>query len=129
MSLQTPREYLVSLGLAKDGRGKFSKEAHEALEKAKASGIVFAEKVAATPKPKKVSLEKPARPEADLAKPVPKGPQPIVRKETVLYVTSPEGYSVGYDMCYRPGCFQTVQRCACANGPLAPSGATVVSKV
>lgn len=39
--LQTPREYLFSLGLAKMGRGKFSAAAHDALAKAVADGMQF----------------------------------------------------------------------------------------
>ncbi|QIQ63073.1 Lsr2-like DNA bridging protein [Streptomyces phage Moab] len=37
----TEREYLISLGLAKAGRGRYSKDAREALDKAKAEGVVF----------------------------------------------------------------------------------------
>lgn len=39
----TAREYLVDLGLAKPGRGKFSKVAHQALEKAIAEGKKFSD--------------------------------------------------------------------------------------
>ena len=38
---ETQREYLVEKGLAKAGRGKFSKVAHEALAEATAKGITF----------------------------------------------------------------------------------------
>lgn len=41
--MSTKREYLVSLGLAKPGRGKFSKAALEALSRAMAEGMVFDE--------------------------------------------------------------------------------------
>jgi hypothetical protein len=41
MHMQTEREYLVGLGLAKEGRGKFSNVAKEALTKAKAEGMTF----------------------------------------------------------------------------------------
>lgn len=41
--MQTPREYLVSLGLAKPGKGRFSKEAVAALAAARAKGIQFKE--------------------------------------------------------------------------------------
>ncbi|URQ04800.1 Lsr2-like DNA bridging protein [Streptomyces phage Emma1919] len=37
----TEREYLISLGLAKAGRGRYSKEARDALNKAKADGMTF----------------------------------------------------------------------------------------
>lgn len=44
MSTQTKRDYLVSLGLAKaDARGRFSKEAQAALDKAVSEGMVFAD--------------------------------------------------------------------------------------
>ena len=41
---ETEREYLVSLGLAKPGRGRFSTEAKAALQKAKESGVTFGKK-------------------------------------------------------------------------------------
>ena len=37
----TEREYLISLKLAKPGRGRYSKDARTALDKAKADGMVF----------------------------------------------------------------------------------------
>lgn len=43
--MATKREYLAGLGLAKPGRGRFSKEAVAALEAAVASGVVFDEPV------------------------------------------------------------------------------------
>lgn len=46
--MATKREYLVGLGLAKAGRGRFSKEALEALAEAEASGTVFDEPVKVT---------------------------------------------------------------------------------
>lgn len=45
--MPTKREYLIGLGLAKPGRGRFSKEATEALAAAVAAGTVFDEPVAA----------------------------------------------------------------------------------
>lgn len=41
--MQTKRDYLVGLGLAKPGRGKFSNAAKEALAKAEASGMKFSD--------------------------------------------------------------------------------------
>lgn len=38
---QDKRDYLISLGLAKEGRGKFSNAAHEALRAAEADGMIF----------------------------------------------------------------------------------------
>lgn len=40
------RTYLVNLGLAKPGRGKFSNDAKKALSEAEAKGVVFIDKVA-----------------------------------------------------------------------------------
>lgn len=54
--MTTPREYLVSLGLAKPGRGRFSREAIAALDKARAEGTVFDE--AAPAKPVTVHVKK-----------------------------------------------------------------------
>ena len=39
--MQTERDYLVSLGLAKPGRGRFSNEAKQALAKARSEGMTF----------------------------------------------------------------------------------------
>lgn len=41
--MQTKREYLVGLGLAKPGRGKFSNSAKAALAEAEAKGVKFAD--------------------------------------------------------------------------------------
>ena len=41
--MQTRREYAISLGLAKDGRGRMSKEAHSAINKALAEGMRFSD--------------------------------------------------------------------------------------
>lgn len=47
--MSSRRDYLISLGLAKAGRGKFSNEAKAALEKAIAGGMTFSDN-APTPK-------------------------------------------------------------------------------
>lgn len=49
--MQTKREWLVSQGLAKPGRGKFSNAAKEALAKAEASGVKFSDVVTKVPAP------------------------------------------------------------------------------
>lgn len=43
MSAMTRRAYAVSLGLAKDARGRMSKAAYDAIAKAEAGGMVFAD--------------------------------------------------------------------------------------
>lgn len=55
----TRREFLVSKGLAKEGRGKFSTAAKDALAAAIAAGTVFDDMVE-TPKPVKEKSDKPA---------------------------------------------------------------------
>jgi hypothetical protein len=42
-TMQTRREYLVGLGLAKEGRGKLSTAAHAAIAKAVAEGMQFSD--------------------------------------------------------------------------------------
>lgn len=59
----TKRDWLVSQGLAKAGRGKFSKAAHEALAKAEASGVVFAEPEVKVPSSKPKVVKEPKAPE------------------------------------------------------------------
>ncbi len=46
--MQTKRDWLVSKGLAKPGRGKFSNAAKEALAKAEAEGVKFSDAVVPT---------------------------------------------------------------------------------
>lgn len=46
--MQSKREYLVSKGLAKPGRGKFSNAAKEAIAKAEADGMKFSDGTGAT---------------------------------------------------------------------------------
>jgi hypothetical protein len=63
--MATEREYLISLGLAKEGRGRFSAEAKAARDKAIAAGMVFDKtageiaKEARNNKPKKVRVSNP----------------------------------------------------------------------
>lgn len=72
--MATQREYLVGLGLAKPGRGKFSKEAHAALAEAVANGVTFDEPAYKAPKVKEVATEgadapsQPSRPISESAK-------------------------------------------------------------
>lgn len=75
--MATEREYLVTLGLAKEGRGRFSAEAKDALAKAKKGGMSFDKTVAELAKeareskPKRVAkptvtVEKVDRPSQDM---------------------------------------------------------------
>jgi len=131
---QTPREYLVGLGLAKPGRGMFSAAAHAALTEAKAKGVVFAEPVKAPAKPRtasvkpKVSLEK-----APAPKPAPpkRGVfarlvgKPTLRKQETRYAVTPEGFRIGFSQCFKPSCNEPLSRCDCKGGPTPPGGKDV----
>lgn len=58
------KEYAASLGLANTGRGRMSREALDAIEKARANGMIFdddAPTVSKAPKSEKVKASKPAR--------------------------------------------------------------------
>lgn len=48
--MASEREYLVSIGLAKPGRGRFSAEAKQALAKARNDGMQFDQPVVSTPR-------------------------------------------------------------------------------
>lgn len=61
--LMTRKQYAHSLGLANLGRGRMSREAHEAIAKAEAGGMQFAEtkpprNLGPAPKPREVTLNK-----------------------------------------------------------------------
>lgn len=58
--MQTKREYLVGLGLAKPGRGKFSNAAKAALAEAEAKGVKFSDIVTKIPVQTETPTEKSA---------------------------------------------------------------------
>ena len=64
--MKTEREYLVSLGLAQAGRGRFSAKAKEALASARANGMEFAQTATQIAK-----IERKAKPKT--------APKPVVR--------------------------------------------------
>lgn len=73
--MNTEREYLYSLGLTKaaTGRGRFSREAHAALTKARSEGMQFKEKPVIIPGGKTIvkSTPKPVISTAPVEKPEP----------------------------------------------------------
>lgn len=90
MTVQTEREYLVSKGLAKPSRGRFSKEAVAALADARKRGMKFAEVVA-----KKPAAETPAEPkEPKVKKPRPRD-LPEVDPKAVRAWAAANGIKVG----------------------------------
>jgi hypothetical protein len=103
--MMTRKEYAISLGLAKPGRGRMSKEAHEAISQALADGYVFAEGSSVTP------IEEPV---------YVKDKEMAVRSITgTLIGYTAEGWRVGFDTC--SACKRHANYCPCPNGILAPS--------
>jgi hypothetical protein len=92
--MATKREYLITLGLAKEGRGKFSNDALAALAKAVAEGVVFDEPVKAVtpkaPKPAATEGEKPAKVAV-----IQSAPLPQVEPKEVRAWAKANGHEVG----------------------------------
>lgn len=65
----TRREYAISQGLAQPGKGRMSREAHTAIEKAEAEGMVFADPKPMT-KAEKIAARGSARPTTTARVPV-----------------------------------------------------------
>lgn len=97
------REWLISRGLAKPGRGRLSKEAHDALAEAERNGVEFDEGQA-------VEEWKPAPT-------VPYTKTRLIRRHLIGYTE--EGWEVGFDTCRR--CALYVNYCNCKEGILTPS--------
>lgn len=99
----TRKEYAISLGLAKPGRGRMSKEAHAAIAEAEARGQVFDEGSSVTP----------------ILEPV-YAPSNAIRSITGGFIGyTAEGWRVGFDNC--GACHKHINWCECPNGVLAPS--------
>lgn len=102
----TRKEYAISLGLAKPGRGRMSKEAHAAIAQAEADGMVFDN----------------GSSHMEIAEPVyvTKEKEVAARSITGCYVGyTAEGWRVGFDTCGR--CKRHANWCKCPEGLLAPS--------
>lgn len=119
--MPTKREYAISLGLAKEGRGRMSREAHAAIDKAISEGMTFDDpSPVVSVKPAKPKTDKPIRvarqpqgeslgPVADIATRYPdtqkfkgvdsKGKTHIVNARTVCV---PCGYSLTSHRCNSP---------------------------
>jgi hypothetical protein len=78
--MQTAREFLFGKGLTKapTGRGRFSREANAALDKARKAGTVFSDDASKVEKPKTVKVEK--TPKAVAVKPTERYDNAEVRK-------------------------------------------------
>lgn len=97
------REWLVARGLAKPGRGRLSKEAHQALQQAIEDGVVFDE----------VETYQPYVP----APIKPWNKRRSIKKELIGYTK--EGWTVGFLNCRR--CSLHVNFCNCVEGVKPPS--------
>lgn len=110
------REYLISIGLAKAGRGRFSAEAEAAWKSyIENHGVTPSEPV--NPDSGYEDVELPFEEEErkpDVAY-LPELPSETVRKETLAYSITKEGYMVAHDKCGT--CHNLISRCACATGP------------
>jgi hypothetical protein len=130
----TEREYLVSLGLAKPSRGRYSREAIAALEKAKGEGMTFdlpAHKQVTTTKD--VPVKKPTK-----TKGAPEDRTPVTesyrfplparvtkRDETTGFALMDIGTrSVVVEIRTCGQCLDEVKFCACPKGPRVPSWIT-----
>ena len=107
------REYLVSKGLAKPGRGRFSREALAALRQAELDGIEFDDGQPRVPEAHAEAAEQPTVYE------------PVVTAkvrdigESNLFGYTKEGWKVGFVTCRR--CHMHANYCNCSQGLLPPS--------
>jgi hypothetical protein len=117
---QTKREYLVDKGLAKPGRGRFSREALAALAHAETEGVTFTE---GAPKTVKAEEEAGEQSPAPLPRPV-LAPEKRMRKEKVAWATitlESSGRSLPVQLGYCGKCQSRVVFCHCSKGPRVPS--------
>lgn len=123
------REYLVSLGLAKPGRGRLSLTAKEALSKAMADGMTFDDVVTINLPKAETKIQSniviKSRPQTSVQQAAtPKNQIGVVRNEKVMY---------GISKAQRPGesnvvialsacdkCSYSINRCPCVSGPVLP---------
>lgn len=127
------RAFLRENGFTVGDRGRFSKEMI-ALVNEKHPGvldatgkIVKAKKPTRTKKAATDIVEDESEPRQE-KKVFPKIPdKPVLRKQETLYALSGQA-RIGYDMCFRPGCFSRVSKCACPQGPKPPANAIPVDK-
>jgi len=108
------REWLISKGLAKPGRGRFSREALAALE---ASGLTFDSVTGINTDGIEYKLEPEAPPPSVAMAPDINVP-PIERDELTRKGLDDAGHVIEYSTCSR--CHSSIIYCHCPNGPKAP---------
>jgi len=99
VEMTTKKEYAISLGLAKPGRGRMSLAAHDAIDKAISEGVVFTDSL--TPPPHSKPKPKPIVPKA----------KPVRKVKGNLKGFTPEGWPVGFRMCRT--CAKDCNYCRC----------------
>lgn len=92
--MTTKKEYAISLGLAKSGRGRLSLAAHKAIDEAISNGMVFSDTKTPPPVVPKKAQSQPVR---------------KVKGNLIGYTT--EGWTVGFRMCRK--CAQDINNCTC----------------
>jgi len=134
--MATKREYLVGLGLAKPGRGRFSADAKAALAKAESEGVTFSDGKDASespdsepraPRPVSTKGEGQAfayKPEPSNTTPVqtylpPYNVSPKVRTVGQILGVDEHGTKIAFANCSR--CSSHVDFCRCKSGPKPPS--------
>lgn len=119
----TQREYLVGLGLASPGRGRFSKDAHAALNKALSEGMKFTDGSAPAPTVVDAGDAKTPEPETPREYGVPLlrvgGHDHKVRDIRSLTGVTADGHRIGFDTCRR--CLGHLTLCSCKS-PRGPVG-------
>ena len=108
------REWLISKGLAKPGRGRFSREALAALAE---SGLTFDSVTGINTDGIEYKLEPEAPPPSVAMAPDINVP-PIERDELTRKGLDDAGHVIEYSTCSR--CHSSIIYCHCPNGPKAP---------
>lgn len=108
------REYAISLGLAKPGRGRLSREAHAAIAKAESAGTVFSDSPKSAP-----AIVEQVIVEGQVTEPVKAKPPQQKRRDDKSYtLTTTAGQIIRFEHCYR--CKQHVMYCRCQPEPVYP---------
>lgn len=123
----TQREYLIDLNLAKPGRGRFSREAREALAKAVADGVTFDDtKVKVETVASSDASDHRQGPEPSRA-PVPARPPQIrIRDIRSMFCEDEDGHEIEFSLCRR--CSYHVSFCKCASIGMPSIGVRLLDK-
>jgi hypothetical protein len=117
----TQREYLISLGLAKATRGKFSREGHAALATAREGGMVFDDDHKATPVKREPAVAPVDHSRLEDGRPsvepggnwTPDPPQLRIRQIRAMWCEDDRGLQIQFQTCRK--CAFHVSFCKCAD--------------